>query len=226
MPKRWGVVGIAMLATAACTGVASWPERKDISIAGASGQIAALGASRVAPSPRNLMLCIVDEHGEAQCHHQAGVLTARVDATREAATCPGADVQLRSPCEGAAGCLFPAVPIPGTAFGLLVVELRPLVFGAPRHVVVDRAIVSAGGGSGRAVDTRRLSATLGALGRCLAPTAGAETEATRLAPLDRSACEGDFCGLRRTRLKLAPCAEPTVVGLPSAGGLVMRREDP
>jgi hypothetical protein len=226
MPKRWGVVLIAVLATAACTGAATWPERKDISIAGASGQVAALGPSRVAPSPRNLMLCIVDEHGEAQCHHQAGVLTARADATRGAATCPGADAQLRSPCEGAAGCLFPAVPVPGAAFGLLVVELRPLVFGAPRHVVVDRAIVSAGRGSGRAVDTRRLTESLGTLGRCLAPTAGAETEATRLAPLDRSACEGDFCGLRRTRLKLTPCGEPTIVGLPGAGGVAMRREDP
>jgi hypothetical protein len=226
MPKASAIIGIALLATAACTGATSWPDRRDISIVGMSGQVAAFGGSQVAPNPRNLMLCIVDEHGEAQCHHQAGVLTARADAARETATCPGSDVQLRSPCEGTTGCLFAAVPVPGAAFGLLVVELRPLVFGAPRHVVVDRAIVSAGRGGGRAIDTRRLTASLTALGRCLAPAAAAETEAARLAPLDRGACEGEFCGLRRTRLKVAPCSEPRLVGLPHAGGITLRREDP
>jgi hypothetical protein len=224
MPMHWGIMGIVVLAAAACTGAASWPERSDISIVGVSGQVAAVEASGVALSPRNLMLCIVDEHGQAQCHHRAGVLTAQADAAR-AATCPGADVQLRSPCEDAAGCLFPGVPVPGAAFGLLVVELRPLVFGAPRHVVVDRAIVSAGRGSGRAIDTVRLTASLTALGRCLAPAAGAEPETIRLAPLDRSACAGEFCGLRRTRLKLAPRSEPTPVGRPGAGGIAMKRED-
>jgi hypothetical protein len=89
--------------------------------------------------------------------------------------------------------------------------------------VVDRAIVSAGRGSGRAIDSRRLTASLTAIGHCVAPAAA--TEETRPAPLDRSLCEGEFCGLRRTRLKLAPCSEPTIVGL-HAGGNALRREDP
>jgi hypothetical protein len=146
------------------------------------------------------MICLVDARGDAQCHHQGGVLHARVDAAAGTAVCAGADVQLRSPCAGSSGCLFPAVPVPAGAFGLLVVELRPLVFGFPRHVVVDAAALSDDGGE---TSPTRMSASLDSLARCLAPGSATDAAATHLLRVERSTCENGFCVLRRTRLKLA-----------------------
>jgi hypothetical protein len=215
MQRLLGIVASAALALAACASPSSWPERADVSIESVPGRLAALGTPAALPGPRDLMLCIVDARGEAQCHHQAGVLAARVNA-RGAATCAGADVQLRSPCAGANGCRFPAVPVPGGVFGLLVVELRPLAFGMPRHAVVESAVVSGGTAHDTELEVARTGVSLTALARCLAPTSIAETDTAQRLRVDRGACQDTFCELRRTRLKLATRPGGSVAGLPAA----------
>jgi hypothetical protein len=217
MRSRAGVAAVVLLTAVACAGPTGWPERKDISVEGTAGQVASLSGSPVSPSPRNLMLCVVDERGEARCHHQAGVMASRVHAEAGRATCAGADVQLRAPCGGAAACRFSAVPLPAGAFGVLVVELRPMVLGVPRHVVVDRAIVSAGRASGHAFNVGYLTAALGALSSCLAPSAAAAIEVAPL-QLDRTACQEGVCALRRTRLRIATRAGSSVVASARTAG--------
>jgi hypothetical protein len=215
MRRILGIIAILGLATAACASPSSWPQHADVSVEAPPDRFVPLGAPPARPGPRNLMLCIVDDRGEAQCHHRAGVLAARIDAAG-AATCAGAEVQLRSPCAGADGCRFPAVPVPGGVFGLLVVELRSLAFGVPRHVVVESAVVSAGPAQGTSGDVARTSRSLTALARCLAPTSIAETDTAPRPQVDRGACQDAFCELRRTRLKLASPPGGTVAGLPAA----------
>lgn len=197
------VLLLAALTATACTAPPAWSERRDIAVEAASGGLAAIGSPPAPRAPRDLMICVVDLRGEARCHHRGGALRSRARAGT--ATCAGAELPLRSRCEGAGGCVFRGVPVPSGAFGLLVVELRPPVLGVPRHVVVDAAAV-AGSPRTRDADVAPLRGAVGALARCLAAGGAPDTALLRV---DRHTCEDGFCGLRRTRFKLGrPAWEP------------------
>jgi hypothetical protein len=200
-------IATAFLFISGCAGPATWREYRDIAVEAPAGGLAAAGQPRAPLGHRNLMLCIVDEGGQAQCHHQAGVLHARAGKAG-AASCAGADVQLRSPCAGSRDCLFPAVPLPPGGFGLLVVELRGQAFGVPRHVVVDSAVVTGRGPAVSVTDVAALSARLTALAECVAPASTAAPAVLPAARLQRAECEDGVCTLRRIRLRLTARSRP------------------
>src|SRR5712691_8820962 len=110
----------------------SWSEPVDISVT----------MNRVISTERpDLMVCLVDASGRVQCHHKTGVLAWGASAEGHA-VCPGANERIRPRCDGSASCKFAGVAAPGGSFGLLVVRLAPPLFGAPRHDVLDAAVVT------------------------------------------------------------------------------------
>src|SRR5262245_39175882 len=131
----------------------SWSEPVDISVTMNRGD------STERP---DLMVCVVDASGRAQCHHKAGVLTWSATADGRA-VCPGADERIRPRCDGSPSCRFAGVAVPGGSFGVLVLRLVPPVFGAPRHDAVDAAVFVRSSDDDQARESRQIRASLQAL---------------------------------------------------------------
>ena len=165
--------------------------------------------SRCAPRLAGLpvMLCIVDTAGQAQCHHQDGILTCR-PGVPDGAVCPGGTKRLLSACQDASQCVFGAVPVPQDAFGLLLLELRPPLFEVPRHTVVEGVILSASSREVSPAEYARLQGVIQALGHGLAPTTPQNHEP--FPGTVRTACMAHPCQFARSTIQLTPRASKTV----------------
>ena len=164
-------------------------------------------AMSIAPTGMPVMLCIVDSAGQAQCHHQDGILTCR-PGVAGGAVCPGGSKRLLSSCPDASQCVFDAVPVPPDAFGLLLLELCPPLFGVPRHMVVEGVVLSAASTELSPVEHMRLQAALHALRRGLAP---ATPQAQEPFPgTGRAICIDHPCQFARSTIQLTPQASKTV----------------
>ena len=172
----------------------SWSEPVDISVT----------MNRVDSTERpDLMVCVVDASGRAQCHHKAGVLAW--GASRDGrAVCPGADERIRPRCDGSPSCKFAGVAAPGGSFGLLVLRLAPPLFGAPRHDVLDAAIFTRSSDDAQALENRQIRASLQSLARCIAPSGGRIAERRPVPILSRQACERATCRLGESSVTLLP----------------------
>src|SRR5215510_93427 len=111
------LLGLLLLSIPASATSSRWSETLDI-------------AMSTAPTGMPVMLCIVDSAGQAQCHHQDGILICR-PGVAGGAVCPGGSKRFLSSCPDASQCVFDAVPVPPDAFGLLLLEIRPPLFGVP-----------------------------------------------------------------------------------------------
>jgi hypothetical protein len=188
------LLGLLVLSTPVRATSTPWEEIWDITVS-----TAAPGSS--------VMLCIVDTAGQAQCHHQDGILRCHPGIT-DGAVCPGAAKRLLASCPDASPCVFGAVSVPPDAFGLLLLALRPPLFGVPRHTVVEGAILSAFSRGVSPVEHTRLQEALHALGRGLAP---AIPEANNPVPgTGRTACVDHPCQFARSTIQLTPRASKTV----------------
>jgi hypothetical protein len=175
----------AAVGLAACAAQPRWSDRLDITVTG-----------------RGLMICIVDAKGAAQCYHRDGVLTSTVGA-QGVATCPGIDQRLESACDGSDTCIVRNVGVPTDAFGMLFVELKPPIFGVPRHVVTEAAIVARRADALDATLRSSLENAARAHARCLAPKDSALLRRDAVPVVTRAECEAQACALRRVSLRLA-----------------------
>jgi hypothetical protein len=188
------LLGLLLLSIPASATSSHWSETLDI-------------AMSTAPTGMPVMLCIVDSAGQAQCHHQDGILTCR-PGVAGGAVCPGGSKRLLSSCPDASQCVFDAVPVPPDAFGLLLLELRPPLFGVPRHMVVEGVVLSAVSTGLSPVEHMRLQAALHALRRGLAP---ATPQAQEPFPgTVRTICIDHPCQFARSTIQLTPQASKTV----------------
>jgi hypothetical protein len=172
----------------------SWSEPVDISVT----------MNRVNSTERpDLMVCLVDAAGRVQCHHKTGVLVW--SASGEGHTvCPGADQRIRPRCDGSPSCRFAGVAAPAGSFGLLVLRLVPPVFGAPRHDVLDAAVLTRSTDDDQAQESRQIQASLEALARCIAPSRGRTADRQPVPILTRQACERATCRLGESSVTLSP----------------------
>src|SRR5262245_43099179 len=122
------LLGLLLLSIPASATSSHWSETLDI-------------AMSIAPTGMPVMLCIVDSTGQAQCHHQDGILICR-PGVAGGAVCPGGAKQFLSSCPDASQCVFDAVPVPPDAFGLLLLEIRPPLFGVQGQMVLWEVFLS------------------------------------------------------------------------------------
>jgi hypothetical protein len=182
------LLGLLLLSSPASATSASWSETLDIAVSMASARVP-------------VMLCIVDTAGQAQCHHQEGILTCR-QGVADGAVCPGGAKRLLSSCQDASQCVFGAVPVPPDAFGLLLLELHPPLFEVPRHRVVEGVILSASSMEVSPTEHARLQGALHALGRGLAPTTPQTQEP--FPGIVRTTCVDRPCQFARSTIQLTP----------------------
>jgi hypothetical protein len=184
------LLGFLLLSIPASATSSAWSETLDIAV-------------RTTPTGIPVMLCVVDTTGQAQCHHQGGILACRPGVV-DGAVCPGVTKRLLSSCQDASHCVFDAVPIPQDAFGLLLLELRSPLFGAPRHTVVERVVFSASSKGVSPAEHARLQNVLHALGRGLTPATPPTQEPFPGAM--RATCVDHPCQFARSTIQLTPRA--------------------
>jgi hypothetical protein len=188
------LLSVVVLSTPVSATSAPWSETVDITVS-------------TAPTGSAVMLCIVDIAGQAQCHHQDGILACRAGIA-DGAVCPGAAQRLLAVCPDAFQCIFHTVSVPQDAFGLLLLDMHAPLFGVPRHTVVEGVILSA---SSRVVspgEHRRLQEALHALGRGLTPVTP-QAQAPFLGR-ERTTCVDHPCQFPRLTIQLTPRASKTV----------------
>jgi hypothetical protein len=188
------LIGLLVLSMPAYATSARWSETLDITVS-------------TSPPGRPVMLCIVDTAGQAQCHHQDGILACRPGIV-DGAVCPGGAKRLLSWCQGVSHCLFDGISVPADAFGLLLLELRPPVFGVPRHTVVEEVILSASSRGVSPVEQAHLQGALYALKRGLTP-ATPQTQGP-FPETGRTTCADRPCQFARSTIQLTPRASKTV----------------
>lgn len=139
-----------------------------------------------------VVLCVVDTTSQARCFAKDRVLSGSLDGTVPA-VCGLADRPIESPCPSGGECSFP-FSVPATeAFGVVVLEPRPPLFGVPRHRLIDAAVIAPGAGA----DTSDLTQRVQHLARCFAPSATPiESE------VSRHACENGACRLPHSSLRV------------------------
>jgi hypothetical protein len=195
----WGVA----LAPSAAPAAEPWRDRVQVTVA--SDRTAGLPppgwldrALGRGAADGDLMVCVLDPGGLAQCHHRDGV--AAWDAGR--GICPGADRRLRARCEGAVACAFDGVPVPSGPFALLILSVEPPAFGVPRHQALDATVFAPVGSTGSDADGRALRSAVAGLAQCLG-AGGPLVEPSRpIATLPRTACETAPCRLGRSTVAL------------------------
>jgi hypothetical protein len=187
------LLGLLVLSMPASAASSWWSETLDIAVG-------------TAPTGSPVMLCIVDTAGQAQCHHQDGILACR-PGIADGAVCPGGAKRLLSLCQGTSHCLFDGVAVPPDAFGLLLLELHPPLFGVPRHTVVEEVILSASSRGVSPVEQAHLQGALYALKRGLAPATPQTQEP--LPGTGRTACVDHPCQFTRSTIQFTPRASKT-----------------
>jgi hypothetical protein len=188
------LLGLLLLSIPASATSSPWSETLDIAVS-------------TAPTGIPVMLCIVDTAGQTQCHHQDGILTCR-PGVADGAVCPGGAKRLLSSCQDATQCVFGAVPVPPDAFGLLLLELRPPLFGVPWHTVVEGVVLTASSRGLSPVEHARLQGALHALGRGLAPATPQTQEP--FPGTVRPTCVDRPCQFARSTIQITPRASKTV----------------
>jgi hypothetical protein len=209
------VPGLLALASALAPGLAAVPS----ALAGApwsdGARIAIVANGAPAPGPSvgwfervlgraaegDVMVCVLDPTGQAQCHHRDGVTLWAVDAAGRG-TCPGADRRLRARCEGDTACVFENVPVPSGPFALLLLSVEPPVFGVPRHRPVGAAVFAPADGAGSGAEDVALRSGLSGLAQCLGAPGGLAEPARPIATFARGACETGPCRLGRATIGL------------------------
>jgi hypothetical protein len=187
------LLGLLLLNIPASATSSPWSETLDIVVS-------------TAPLGIPVMLCIVDTAGQAQCHHQDGILSCR-PGIPDGAVCPGGAKRLLSACQYASHCVFGAVPVPQDAFGLLLLELRPPLFEVPRHTMVEGVILSAPSRAVSPAEHARLQGVIHALGHGLAPTTPQSQEP--FPGTVRTTCVDRPCQFARSTIQLTPRASKT-----------------
>lgn len=187
------LLGLLWLNISASAASSPWSESLDIVV-------------RTAPLGLPMMLCIVDTAGQAQCHHQDGILSCR-PGIPDGAICPGGAKRLLSACQYDSHCVFGAVPVPQDAFGLLLLELRPPLFEVPRHTMVEGVILSASSREVSPAEHARLQGVIHALGHGLAPTTPQSQES--FPGTVRTACVDRPCQFARSTIQFTPRASKT-----------------
>ena len=140
-----------------------------------------------------VVLCVVDTGAQARCFARDRVLSGTLDGTIPA-ICGRADRPIESPCPGGGECSFPYSLTAADAFGIVLLEPRPPLFGVPRHRLIDAAVIAPGHGAADAAD---LTQRVQSLARCFAPSATpVETE------VSRHACENGACRLPHSSLRV------------------------
>ena len=188
------LLGLLLLSIPASATSPPWSETLDIAVS-------------TAPPRLPVMLCVVDTAGQAQCHHRDGILTCR-PGVADGAVCPSGAKRLLSSCQDASPCVFGAVPVPPDAFGLLLLELHPPLFGVPRHTVVEGVILAASFRGVSPAEQARLQNVLHALGRGLTPAMPQAREP--LPGTVRTTCVDRPCQFARSTIQLTPRASKTV----------------
>lgn len=188
------MLGLMALSIPASATSSQWSETLDIAVS-------------TAPTRSPVMLCIVDTAGQAQCHHQDGILACR-PGVANGAVCPGGTKRLFSSCQDTSQCVFGAIPAPTNAFGLLLLELRPPLFEVPRHTVVEGVILSVPSRGVSPVEHARLQQALQALGRGLAPAMPQIQEP--FPGTVRTTCIDRPCQFARSTIQLTPRTSKTV----------------
>lgn len=141
-----------------------------------------------------VVLCVVDAAGQGRCFGKDGVLAGALDG-RSPALCGLADRPLASPCPGGGACAFRQVAVPSDAFGLVLLEPRPPLFGVPRHRLIDAAVLA----PDAPVAAPQIAAGVQRLARCFAPSAPPPVEVD----LVRRACEPGPCRLHHSSVRVA-----------------------
>jgi len=144
-----------------------------------------------------VVLCVVDAAGQARCFGRNATVAGAIDAGAGPAICGLADRPLASPCAAGGECRFPQVAASADAFGLVLLEPRPPLFGVPRNRLIDAAVLA----PDAAAVPPRLAAGVQSLARCFAPAA----EALEV-PLSRPACVNGACRLAHSSVTVARAA--------------------
>jgi hypothetical protein len=88
--------------------------------------------------------------------------------------------------------------VPADAFGLVLLEPQPPLFGVPRHRLIDAAVLAEDASAALEV-----AVSVRSLARCFAPS-GSVPEPALLAPaLSRRACEDGPCRLHHASVRVA-----------------------
>jgi hypothetical protein len=148
----------------------------------------------------SVVLCVIDAAGQARCFGRGSTVAGALDGRDGPAICGVADRPLVSPCPGVPECTFPRAAMTPDAFGLVVLEPRPPLFGVPRHRLVDVVVMA----PDPAAVPPQLAAGVRTLARCFAPLGpAAEAPATTLS---RQACENGPCRLHHSSVRIAGIA--------------------
>lgn len=141
-----------------------------------------------------VVLCVVDTAAQARCFAKDRVLSGTLHGTLPT-VCGLADRPIESPCSSGQ-CSFPSSVPASEAFGVVLLEPRPPLFGVPRHRLIDAAVIAPGHA---ATDTADLTQRVQHFARCFAPSASpVETE------VSQRACENGACRLPHSSLHVTP----------------------
>jgi hypothetical protein len=145
-----------------------------------------------------MVLCVVDALGQARCFGKDAVLAGSVNG-KSPAVCGMAARPLASPCPPGRECAFRRVTVPADAFGLVLLEPQPPLFGVPRHRLIDAAVLTRDASAA----SLEVAASVRSLARCFAPS-GSAPEPALLAPaLSRRGCEDRPCRLHHASVRVA-----------------------
>jgi len=144
-----------------------------------------------------VVLCVVDAVGQARCFGRDATVAGAIDGGAGPAICGLADRALASPCAGGRECRFARVAASADAFGLVILEPRPPLFGVPRNRLVDATVLT----PDAAAPPPQIAAAVRSLARCFAPAA----EARDLA-LSRPLCANGACRLGHSSVTIARAA--------------------
>lgn len=156
----------------------------------------------------DVMLCVVDAVGEAQCHHQEGVIEGHANIPG-GTVCRGGEGQLKAYCEDSTICFLRNVAVPKDIFGLLILEVNRPWRHQPRHHVIDGLIVMHTGTDQASLAYDQVEAALRSLALCLAPTQTLHRQQQSFPVLMRTECEDHLCTLRHSALWFAPQVKNT-----------------
>ena len=147
-----------------------------------------------------VVLCVIDAAGLARCFGRGSTVAGALDGRDGPAICGVADRPLVSPCPGLRECTFPRATRTPDAFGLVLLEPQPPLFGVPRHRLVDVVVMA----PHPAAVPPQLAAGVRTLARCFAPNdPAADAPATTLS---RQACESGPCRLHHSSVRVARIA--------------------
>jgi hypothetical protein len=165
-------------------------------------------STTAAASLPDVMLCIVDTAGEAQCHHREGIIEGHANIPG-GTVCRGGESQLKAYCEDSTICFLRSVAVPKDIFGLLILEIDPPLHHQPRHRVIDGMVVMHTATDQANLAYNQVKAALHSLALCLAPTQPVRQQQEAFPVLMRTDCEDHLCTLRHSALWFAPQVKTT-----------------